>query len=125
MLSKKEREYLEGNLHVSKNYENKLLFSIRTKLRSYLDSDLPLLQKGLVRGIPLLGNLTVYQTKLTPRAQNCSFPSKNDSSLTEFSNEITKNSNHLAQIPHDPSYRKWQICYVLHPTLKIGKFRVR
>jgi hypothetical protein len=66
MLSKKEREYLDGNLNVSKNYENKLLFSIRAKLQCYENSDLPLLQKGLVRGLPLFGKLTSYQTKLIP-----------------------------------------------------------
>ena len=66
MLSKTEREFLQGKLKVSKNYENKLLFSIRTKLRCYLDTDLQLLQSGLVRGLPLLGKLTSYQTKLTP-----------------------------------------------------------
>ena len=53
MLSKKERQYLQGNLEISKKYENKLLFSIRTKLRCYLDTDLQLLQSGLVRGSPL------------------------------------------------------------------------
>jgi hypothetical protein len=70
MLSKKEREYLQGNLNPSKNYEHKLIFSIKKKLNILYDVDFPLITKqrdnmsSLSR--QLLGKLTSYQTKLIP-----------------------------------------------------------
>ena len=67
MLSKTEKEYLNGNLKISKNYENKINYSIRKKLELFFKSELPLLQSGVDKGHrPLFGKLTSYQTKLTP-----------------------------------------------------------
>ncbi len=68
MLSKKEREYLSGTLYPNKNYEYKLLHSIRKKIKT-LSTDLSLLESKpealRAVGAPL-GKLTSYQTKLTP-----------------------------------------------------------
>jgi hypothetical protein len=91
MLSKTEREFLQGKLKVSKNYENKLLFSIRTKLRCYLDTDLQLLQLGFVRGLPLLGKLTSYHTKLIPPFKIEYIPSINNNDILKFCKCIDKN----------------------------------
>jgi hypothetical protein len=44
MLSKREREYLSGRLEVSKDYERRLLYSIRKKLKEYYYLELPLIQ---------------------------------------------------------------------------------
>ena len=67
MLSKKEKEYLEGNLKLSKNYEHKLIHSIRTKLDNLFRVELPLIvDSKVVLGENRLGKLTSYQTKLTP-----------------------------------------------------------
>ena len=64
MLSKKEKEYLQGNLKLSKNYEHKLIHSIKKKLKTLYEVDLPILSKR--RNNLRLGKLTSYQTKLTP-----------------------------------------------------------
>ena len=64
MLSRKEREYLQGSLRPSKNYEHKLIHSIKKKLNILYEEDLPLLSKR--RSNLRLGKLTSYQTKLTP-----------------------------------------------------------
>ena len=67
MLSKKEKEYLEGNLKLSKNYEHKLIHSIRTKLDNFFGVELPLIvDSKVVLGENRLGKLTSYQTKLIP-----------------------------------------------------------
>ncbi len=68
MLSRKEREYLSGNFNPNKNYEYKILHSIRKKLRLF-SNDLHLIESKpealRAVGAPL-GKLTSYQTKLTP-----------------------------------------------------------
>ena len=64
MLSKKEREYLQGNLNPTKNYEHKLIHSIKKKLKTLYEIDYPLLSRR--RNNLRLGKLTSYQTKLTP-----------------------------------------------------------
>jgi len=64
MLSKKEKEYLQGNLKLSKNYEHKLIHSIKKKLKTLYEVDLPILSKR--RNNLRLGKLTSCQTKLTP-----------------------------------------------------------
>jgi len=69
VFSRSEKEYLSGKFSPNKNYEYKLLFSIRKKLKIFYDHELPLLESkpealGAV-GAPL-GKLTSYQTKLTP-----------------------------------------------------------
>ena len=68
MLSKKEREYLSGELKLSKNYQRKIEHSIRKKLGVFYQSELPLLQKAeIIRGATsYLGKLTSYQSGLTP-----------------------------------------------------------
>ena len=67
MLSKKEKEYLQGNLKLSKNYEHKLIHSIRTKFDNLFGVELPLIvDSKVVLGENRLGKLTSYQTKLTP-----------------------------------------------------------
>jgi len=73
MLSKKEREYLQGNLKPSKNYEYKLVHYIKKKLKTFYEQELPLLEsKAEVIGgaTSYLGKLTSYQAKLTPHSQN-------------------------------------------------------
>ena len=73
MLSKTEREYLQGNLKLSKNYEYKITHSIRNKIKTFYQSELPLLQKAeIIRGATsYLGKLTSCQSGLTPH--NSSF----------------------------------------------------
>ena len=68
MLSKREREYLSGELKLSKNYQRKIEHSIRKKMRAFYQSELPLLQKAeIIRGATsYLGKLTSYQSGLTP-----------------------------------------------------------
>jgi len=71
MLSKTEREYLEGKIKPTRNYEYKLLFSIRKKLLHFYKQDLPLIESkaGVIGGATsYLGKLTSYQAKLTPPA---------------------------------------------------------
>jgi len=66
MLSKKEKEYLEGNLKVTKNYEHKLIHSIRTKLDNLFRVELPLIvDSKVVLGENRLGKLTSYQARQT------------------------------------------------------------
>jgi hypothetical protein len=69
MFSKKERDYLSNQIKPSKNYEYKLIHSIRKKLRIFYEEELPLIQSR--PEVPCavgaeLGKLTSYQTKLTP-----------------------------------------------------------
>ena len=64
MLSKQEKEYLQGNLNLTKNYEHKLIHSIKKKLKTLYEIDYPLLSRR--RNNLRLGKLTSYQTKLTP-----------------------------------------------------------
>lgn len=80
MLSKTERKYLLGRIRPSKNYENKLLFSIRNKLKQFYGLELPLIVKSKVvlNNNSGLGKLTLYQTKLTPPSQTFGLPIKND-----------------------------------------------
>ena len=68
MLSRKEREYLQGNLKPSKNYEHKLIHSIKKKLKTFYEIDYPLCSERRSNGCEAswLGKLTLYQTKLTP-----------------------------------------------------------
>ena len=74
MLSKKEREYLSGKLKLSKNYEHKIEHSIRKKIKTLYQTELPLLQNSnwveesrCEASRPgWLGKLTSYQSGLTP-----------------------------------------------------------
>jgi len=69
MFSKSERDYLSGNFTPNKNYEYKILHSIRKKLKTFYQKELPLIvPKAEVIGgaTSYLGKLTLYQTKLTP-----------------------------------------------------------
>ena len=73
MFSKKEQEYLSGNFTPNKNYEYKLLFSIRKKLKTFYESELPLIESKpeALRAVgATLGKLTSYRARLTPPAQN-------------------------------------------------------
>ena len=87
MLSKTEREYLQGNLKLSKNYEYKITHSIRNKIKTFYQLELPLLQNSNcaeesrreASRPDWLGKLTSCQSGLTP--------------LTDFSKNLTKNSN--------------------------------
>jgi hypothetical protein len=47
MLSKTERDYLAGNLRPSKNYEHKILHSIRNKLKTLGQLELPLINSKI------------------------------------------------------------------------------
>jgi len=70
MLSKAERDFLTGNLRPSKNYEHKILHSIRNKLKTLGQLELPLINsKAEVIGdaVSYLGKLTSCQAGLTPR----------------------------------------------------------
>ena len=70
MLSKTEREYLSGTIKPNKNYEYKILHSIRNKLKTLNQLELPLIQsKAEVIGdaVSYLGKLTSCQAGLTPR----------------------------------------------------------
>ena len=86
MLSKKEREYLSGELKLSKNYQRKIEHSIRKKLGVFRELELPLLRRSEVIGgeASYLGKLTSYQSGLTP--------------LTDFSKNLTKNRNYIAEV---------------------------
>ena len=68
MLSKSERDYLSGTLIPSKNYEYKIIHSIRKKLK-VLSQEISLIESKpeALRAVGAqLGKLTSYQTKLTP-----------------------------------------------------------
>ena len=54
LFSKKELDYLKGNLKVTKNYENRIKHSIRKKIKFFRNSELPLLQSGDNKGCNLL-----------------------------------------------------------------------
>ena len=74
MLSKTEREYLQGNLKLSKNYEYKITHSIRNKIKTFYQLELPLLQNSdcaeesrcEASRTGWLGKLTSCQSGLTP-----------------------------------------------------------
>jgi hypothetical protein len=73
MLSKTERDYLSGKFTPNKNYEYKILYSIRKKLKEFYHLELPLINSS--PKVPCavgaeLGKLTSYQTKLTPPRRN-------------------------------------------------------
>nr|ABZ09103.1 hypothetical protein ALOHA_HF4000APKG6D9ctg2g8 [uncultured marine crenarchaeote HF4000_APKG6D9] len=68
MLSKTERNYLSGIFNPNKNYEYKIIHSIRKKLK-ILSADISLIEskpEALSAVGAQLGKLTSYQTKLTP-----------------------------------------------------------
>ena len=72
MLSKTERNYLSGVFNPTKNYEYKIIHSIRKKLK-ILDTDLSLIEskpEALCAVGAQLGKLTSYRARLTPPAQN-------------------------------------------------------
>ena len=74
MLSKREREYLSGKLKLSKNYQYKIEHSIRKKIKTLYQTELPLLQNSNcaeesrreASRPDRLGKLTSYQSGLTP-----------------------------------------------------------
>ena len=79
MLSKREIEYLSGKLKLSKNYEHKIEHSIRKKIKTLYQTELPLLQnlswvedsRCEASRTDWLGKLTSCQSGLTPH--NSSF----------------------------------------------------
>ena len=79
MLSKKEIEYLSGKLKLSKNYQYKIEHSIRKKIKTLYQTELPLLQNSNcaedsrceASRTDWLGKLTSCQSGLTPH--NSSF----------------------------------------------------
>jgi len=74
MLSKREIEYLSGNLKLSKNYQYKLEHSIRKKIKTLYQTELPLLQNSNcaeesrreASSLDQLGKLMSCQSGLTP-----------------------------------------------------------
>ena len=72
MLSKTEREYLQGNLKLSKNYEYKITHSIRNKIKTFYQLELPLLQNS-----------------------NCAEDSRCEASRTDWLGKLTS-----CQLPH-------------------------
>ena len=70
MISRREREYLSGKFQPTKNYEYKIIHSIRNKLKTFYQLELPLINsKSEVLGsrTSYLGKLTSYRARLTPR----------------------------------------------------------
>ena len=68
MFSKKKREFLSRNFNPNKNYEYKIIFSIK-KLKMFYEKELPLINLSPKVSCAVgteLGKLTLYQTKLTP-----------------------------------------------------------
>nr|AIE98288.1 hypothetical protein [uncultured marine thaumarchaeote KM3_04_H11] len=96
MLSKTEREYLQGNLKLSKNYEYKITHSIRNKIKTFYQLELPLLQNSNwvedsrceASRTDWLGKLTSCQSGLTPPKETRLFLTKNHNGITEFGNTV-------------------------------------
>ena len=94
MLSKREREYLSGKLKLSKNYQYKIEHSIRKKIKTLYQTELPLLQNSNcaedsrceASRSGWLGKLTSCLTGLTPRKETRLFLTKNHNDVTEFGN---------------------------------------
>ena len=94
MLSKTEREYLQGNLKLSKNYEYKITHSIRNKIKTFYQLELPLLQNSNwveesrreASRPDWLGKLTSCQSGLTPLRETRLFLTKNHNGVTKFGN---------------------------------------
>jgi len=110
MLSKREREYLQGNLKLSKNYEYKITHSIRNKIKTFYQLELPLLQNSNcaeesrceASRTGWLGKLTSCLTGLTPRKETRLFLTKNHNGITKFGNGITESRNYIAEVHSDP-----------------------
>ena len=110
MLSKREREYLSGNLKLSKNYEYKITHSIRNKIKTFYQLELPLLQNSNcaeesrreASRPAWLGKLTSCQSGLTPPKETRLFLTKNHNGITKFGNGITENRNYIAEVHSDP-----------------------
>ncbi len=69
MLSKTERDYLSGKIQLNKNYEHKIIHSIRNKLKKLEQEELPLIEsqrKVIGNVVSYLGKLTSYRARLTP-----------------------------------------------------------
>ena len=96
MLSKTEREYLQGNLKLSKNYEYKITHSIRNKIKTLYQLELPLLQNSNwaedsrceASRLGWLGKLTSCQSGLTPPKETRLFLTKNHNGITKFGNHL-------------------------------------
>lgn len=72
MLSRIKRDYLSGNFIPNKNYEYKILYSIRKKLK-ILTTEIPLIEskpEALRTVGAQLGKLTSYQARQTPPRRN-------------------------------------------------------
>ncbi len=66
-------EYLSGKIHPNKNYEYKIIHSIRKKLKTFCNLELPLIEsrtEALCAVGAELGKLTSYRARLTPLTSN-------------------------------------------------------
>ncbi len=80
MLSKIERDFLSGNFHPNKNYEYKIIHSIRNKLKTFYQLELP-----LVNSKPeVIGGGASYLAERMPCQANLTSPTDFSNILTEF-----------------------------------------
>ncbi len=97
MLSKTEREFLQGKLKVTKNYEYKLIHSIKNKLKTFEHLELPLIEKN---------NLTEFSKNLT-KYSNCKEAGWQVSQSTE--NLVTKQSLERGTNPRPNAYEAFAL----------------
>ena len=80
LLTKTEKEWLQGNAHLSYAYQRKIKSDIKKKLQTFQEFELPLLmKKGIISS----------STDVTP---NCNYVTANCNAVTTGSNAKTPNS---------------------------------
>ncbi len=85
LLTKTEKEWLQGNAHLSYAYQRKIKSDIKKKLQTFQEFELPLLlEKGLISS----------STDVTP---NCNYVTANCNAVTTGSNAKTPNSPSFLQ----------------------------
>ena len=95
MLSKREREYLSGDLKVSKQYRRVLEYRIREKLNQFITKDLTLLQKT---------NVTEFRNSITGFSN-----SKALNTTVERTNSIIKSSLERDSISRPNAYEAFAL----------------
>ena len=78
MLSKTEKDFLSGGIHPNKNYEYKIIHSIRKKLKTLYQLELPLVNSKA----EVIGGGASYLAERTPCQAGLS--------STDFSNILTE-----------------------------------
>jgi hypothetical protein len=85
LLTKTEKEWLQGNAHLSYAYQRKIKSDIKKKLQTFQEFELPLLmEKGIISS----------STDVTP---NCNYVTANCNAVTTGSNAKTPNSPSFLQ----------------------------